>query len=105
MLDEEKHRAADPTNPDGAGRDDNIHTAHVAPGSNQVFVPGCRATKNDCAHMHWRWSGFDSIDVMVEPSNDETIKPDTERGKTYLIKGQTLDLGLVKSHPEYPHGR
>ena len=75
----------------------NIHTAHVAPNTNQVFVPGCRATKYDCAHMHWRWSGFDSIDVMVEPSNDETIKPDTERG-------QTLDLGLVESSRD-PHGR
>jgi hypothetical protein len=74
---------------------DNIHSAH--PGED-IFIPGCRYSKFDCAHLHWRWSeikAIGNIDPMVEPSNDRPID-ESQRGKPYLVPGQTIAIAIVK---------
>jgi hypothetical protein len=74
---------------------DNIHSAH--PGQ-FIFIPGCRHSKFDCVHFHWRWSeikAIGNIDPMVEPSNDQPID-ESQRGKPYLVPGQTIAIAIVK---------
>ena len=81
--------------PNCCGTFDNIHTAHPPPGGNTVEIPGCRFSKFDCAHMHWRWSESNSflgaVDVMVEPSTDSTIDGSL-RGQPYLISKEPLPI-------------
>jgi hypothetical protein len=74
---------------------DNIHSAH--PGED-IFIPGCRHSKFDCTHLHWRWSeikAIGNIDPMVEPSDDKPIDASL-RGKPYLVPGQTIAIAIVK---------
>ena len=82
VLNEMAFTGVDPNipsaDPNCCGEFDNIHTAHPPPGGNTIEIPGCRFSKFDCAHMHWRWSNLvlpgQKVDVMVEPSDDSTIK-------------------------------
>ena len=100
--------------PNCCGEFDNIHTAHPPPGGNTIEIPGCRFSKFDCAHMHWRWSNLvlpgQKVDVMVEPSDDSTIKEEL-RGQPYLVSKhplptaahlldrQKIEIVIVKAHP------
>jgi hypothetical protein len=74
---------------------DNIHSAH--PGED-IFIPGCRHSKFDCAHMHWRWSevkAIGNVDPLVEPTDDKSID-ESLRGKPYLVPGQTIAIAIAK---------
>jgi hypothetical protein len=85
------------------GRFDNIHTGH--PGDH-VSVPGCRPSAYDCLHIHWRWGDIDPaftdplfpIDPLVNPFTGTTLEG-RERGKPYLVPGQTIDVAIVKHNP------
>ena len=113
---ETQFRAIENGNPLLGGKFDNIHTAHprdlsppsFADDAGTVFVPGCRLTKFDCAHMHWRWSQsklLAHVDVMVDPSDlkePPTQIDETLRGTPYLVPDQTIDVAVVKAHPENP---
>jgi hypothetical protein len=77
-----------------AGSFDNIHDIHAKQG---LFVPGCRPSVFDCFHMHWRWSP-NLADVLIDPETDQSIDPKLA-GTPYLVPGQTIDIGIVKSKP------
>jgi hypothetical protein len=81
-----------------AGKFDNIHTGHP---DDHVFIPDCRTGEYNCLHMHWRWGDipnprFVSIDPLVDPLTGSTF-PESDRGKPYLVPGQTIDIAIVKA--------
>ncbi len=70
---------------------DNIHDMHKNQG---IFVPGCRPSVFECFHMHWNWKPNDA-DPLIDPETDGAINPDSA-GKPYLVKDQTIKIGIVK---------
>jgi hypothetical protein len=86
----------------GEGTYDNVHNAHVNQG---VSIPGCRETKFDCLHMHWRWTDARDprqrvpLDPLVDTITDLQL-PKRLSGTAYLVPGQTIDIAILKDHSD-----
>jgi hypothetical protein len=81
----------------GEGTFDNIHSGHIG---QHVSIPGCRESRYDCLHMHWRWGNplLKHLDPLIDPFTSTQFTA-ADRGKPYLVPGQTIDIAVVKASP------
>ena len=76
---------------------DNIHNVHR---EQNIHIPGCRPTAFDCLHLHWRWADMTpTIDPLVDTVTDLPVL-NSQEGEPYLVPGQTIDVAVVKYHPQ-----
>ena len=87
---------------------DNIHSVNRL--YQVIGIPGCTPYPYECVHMHWRWGDLPRLDPLVEPSTDSQIGKliaaplelarvkNSERGKTYLVPGQSIDIAIVRDN-------
>lgn len=86
----------------GEGTYDNVHNAHINQG---VSIPGCRETKFDCLHMHWRWTDARDprqrvpLDPLIDTITDLQL-PKRLSGTAYLVPRQTIDIAILKDHSD-----